>query len=80
MKFYTFDIVIEKEPEDAGYFAHSPQLPGCYGAGDTIEETVWSVREAITLHVESMIAHGEAVPEGGAGVVRVEQLTVGIPA
>ena len=39
VKFYDFEIVIEKEPEDAGYFAYSPSLPGCFSNGLTIEET-----------------------------------------
>jgi hypothetical protein len=30
MKFYSFQIVIEKEPEDEGYYAYSPTLPGCF--------------------------------------------------
>ena len=38
MKFYSFQIVIEKEPEDEGYYAYSPTLPGCFSNGRTIEE------------------------------------------
>ena len=33
MRFYTFQIVVEKEPEDAGYYAYSPTLPGCFSNG-----------------------------------------------
>ena len=29
MRFFNFEIVIEKEPEDPGYYAYSPTLPGC---------------------------------------------------
>jgi hypothetical protein len=39
MRYYAFEIVIEKEPDDAGYLAHSPTLPGCFSNGRTIEET-----------------------------------------
>ena len=38
MKYYTFEIVAEKEAEDTGHLAHSPTLPGCYSNGKTIEE------------------------------------------
>jgi predicted RNase H-like HicB family nuclease len=31
-------MVIEKEPEDAGYRAWSPTIPGCFGNGATIED------------------------------------------
>ena len=37
MKFYSFQIVIEKELEDEGYLAYSPTLPGCLSNGATIE-------------------------------------------
>ncbi|MCX5799648.1 MAG: type II toxin-antitoxin system HicB family antitoxin [Proteobacteria bacterium] len=39
MKFFNFEIVIEKEEKDEGYFAYSPSLPGCFSNGKTIEET-----------------------------------------
>ena len=58
---YTFPIIIEKEPEDPGYFAHSPILPGCFGAGLTVEETRQDMREAIALHLEMLVEHGEPV-------------------
>ena len=47
MRYYSFEIVIEKEPEDEGYLAYSPQLPGCFSNGRTIEETKINIREAI---------------------------------
>jgi len=53
MQFYSFEIVIEKEPEDEGYFAYSPTLPGCFSNGKTIEETKKNIREAVTQHIES---------------------------
>ena len=39
MKFYTFEIVVEKEQEDEGYSAYSPTLLGCFSNGKTIDET-----------------------------------------
>jgi hypothetical protein len=30
MRYFTFAILIEKEPGDEGYFAYSPTLPGCF--------------------------------------------------
>ncbi len=57
MKFYDFEIVIEKEPEDDGYFAYSPNLPGCFSNGLTIEETRRNMRAAIPQHVAALQAH-----------------------
>ena len=78
MKFYTFEIVIEKETEDDGYAAYSPTLPGCFSNGKTIEEAKQNIREAIRLHIESLLAHGQPIPQNDK-LVHVEELTVGIP-
>ena len=63
MKFYTFEIVIEKEEEDEGYRAYSPTLPGCFSNGKTIEEARRNIREAVQHHVESLASNGQPVPQ-----------------
>ncbi|MEK7873534.1 MAG: type II toxin-antitoxin system HicB family antitoxin [Chloroflexota bacterium] len=78
MKFYTFEIVVEKEPEDEGYTAHSPTVPGCFSNGKTIEETRRNIREAVQQHIESLLAHGQPIPQN-ENLVHVEELTVGVP-
>lgn len=78
MRFYTFEIVVEKEPEDEGYFAHSPTLPGCVSNGRTIEEAKRNIREAIQQHVQTLLAHAQDVPQNEK-LVHVEELTVGVP-
>ncbi len=78
MTYYSFQIVIEKEPEDAGYYAYSPTLPGCFSNGLTIEETKRNIRQAIEQHLESLRAHGQAIPQSDS-LVHVEELTVGVP-
>jgi predicted RNase H-like HicB family nuclease len=55
MKFYTFEIVIEKEEDDAGYFAYSPNVPGCFSNGRTIEEAKRNIRVAVEQHLESLL-------------------------
>lgn len=79
MHYYSFEIVIEKEEEDDGYFAYSPTLPGCFGQGLTIEEAKDSIRQAIRQHVETLLAHHEPIPQK-TRLVHVEELTLGIPA
>ncbi len=78
MRFYSFQIVIEKEPEDPGYFAYSPTVPGCFSNGATIEEAKSNIREAIEQHLESILAHDQIVPQD-ARLVHVEELSVGVP-
>ena len=79
LKYYTFAIVIEKEPEDDGYLAYSPTLPGCFSNGRTVEETRRNMREAVQLHIESLLAHGRPIPQN-EHLVHVEELTIGVPA
>jgi predicted RNase H-like HicB family nuclease len=78
MLFYNFEIVIEKEPEDAGYSAYSPSLPGCFSNGNTIEEARRNMRDAIQQHVAALLAHGEPVPQNERRV-HVEELSIGVP-
>ncbi|MDF0651709.1 MAG: type II toxin-antitoxin system HicB family antitoxin [Nitrospira sp.] len=63
MKFYTFEIVVEKEQEDEGYSADSPTLPGFFSNGKTIEEAKRNIREAIQQHIGSLLAHNQQVPQ-----------------
>jgi predicted RNase H-like HicB family nuclease len=78
MTFYTFAIVVEKEPEDTGYFAYSPTLPGCFSNGATIENARRNMREAIQQHVQSLLESGDPIPQSES-LVHVEALTVGVP-
>ena len=78
VKFYSFTVVIEKEPDDPGYYAYSPTLPGCFSNGLTIEETRRNMREAIQLHVDWLTSDGEAVPQTD-GIVHVERVTIPAP-
>ncbi|OQA24099.1 MAG: hypothetical protein BWY59_02330 [Verrucomicrobia bacterium ADurb.Bin345] len=78
MRFYTFEIVIEKEEDDPGYFAYSPTLPGCFSNGATIEEARQNIRAAVQQHVATLEARGQAIDQHER-LVHVEELTVGIP-
>ncbi|MGD0129117.1 MAG: type II toxin-antitoxin system HicB family antitoxin [Terriglobia bacterium] len=59
MRFYSFQIIIEKEPEDEGYFAYTPTVPGCFSNGKTIEDAKRNIRQAIEQHLASMLAHSQ---------------------
>jgi predicted RNase H-like HicB family nuclease len=53
-------VVIEKGA--ASYGAHVPDLPGCIAVGQSREEVLGLIREAIELHIEGLKEAGEAVP------------------
>ena len=55
-----YTIILEKT--DDGYSAYAPDLPGCIAAGETRDETVQLMREAIEFHLDGMRLKGEAIP------------------
>jgi len=55
-----FKIVLEKD-EDGGFVATVPSLPGCVSQGETEEEALSNVKEAISLHMESLAADGQPI-------------------
>jgi predicted RNase H-like HicB family nuclease len=79
LQHFTFDVVIEKEAEDEGFFAYCPALPGCFSSGSTIEETRSNMKDALEQHVASLLAHGDDVPQVSRTVL-VETLSLAVPA
>ena len=60
MKKYRLACVIEKDED--GYIAYCPQLQGCYAQGDSYEEAVKNLRDAMKLHIEDRLAQKEPIP------------------
>jgi predicted RNase H-like HicB family nuclease len=54
-------VVIEKGGNSYG--AYVPDLPGCAVVGETREEALQLIREAIELHITSLREQGSPVPE-----------------
>lgn len=54
-------VIIHKD-RDSDYGVTVPDLPGCFSAGDSLADAMMQVREAIELHLEDMLADGDAVP------------------
>ena len=57
----AYAVVFEYEPGNLS--AYVPDLPGCVGVGDTLEEIRGLMKEAITFHIDIMREYGETVPE-----------------
>ncbi len=53
-------VVVEKGPSSFG--AHVPDLPGCVAVGESREEVLALIREAIELHLDGMRDDGLAIP------------------
>jgi predicted RNase H-like HicB family nuclease len=46
-----FQVVLEPS-DDGGYTVYVPALPGCISEGDTVDEAMRNIREAIELYLE----------------------------
>jgi predicted RNase H-like HicB family nuclease len=44
-------VILESSP-DGGYTVYAPSLPGCISEGDTKEDALANIREAIELYLE----------------------------
>ncbi len=64
---YKVSIVIEKD--ENGYYAYSPELEGCQTQGDSFDEVMENIKEAIALYLETLS------PEEIKGVASKEILT-----
>ena len=57
-----FIIAIEPGTESTAFSVVVPDLPGCFSAGDTLDEAIDHAREAIDLWCETVIEDGGDVP------------------
>ena len=69
MKQYT--AVFERE-KDGGYSVYVPDLPGCASMGDTYEEALANIREAIACHLDGLRADGLPLPEPHTQIATIE--------
>lgn len=60
MRRFTMPVVIERDRD--GYFAFCPILQGCYTQGDSYEEAIENIQDAVQLHIADRLARGEPVP------------------
>jgi predicted RNase H-like HicB family nuclease len=49
---YKISVVIEKD--EHGYYAFCPELEGCQSQGESLEEVMSNIREAVELYLETM--------------------------
>ena len=68
MEIYDFKVILEPD-ETGGYLVSCPSLPGCYSQGETVEEAMKNIEEAILLCLEDMEAEGEKIPDPSKALV-----------
>jgi predicted RNase H-like HicB family nuclease len=56
---FVLAVVIEKDSDS--YFAYCPALQGCYTQGDSYEEVLNNIQDAIRLHIEDRLLNNEPI-------------------
>ena len=68
-----YTVILEPD-EEGGYHAFCPMLPGCHSEGETVKEALRNVQETAELYVESLVAHGEPVPDDPGLVIATAEV------
>jgi len=75
---YQYLVLIEKG--ETSYGAYSPDVPGCVAVGDSEEETLQLMQEALQAHLELMVQDGDPIPDGKYVNALFVEMEVHIPA
>lgn len=63
--------VVVHEAEEGGFWVDVPALPGCYSQGESVQETLGNVKEAIGLYLEVLKDEGRDAPRDDEVVFQV---------
>ena len=75
MKVYDYKVIMEPD-ESGGYIVTCPSFTGCYSQGDTIEEALANIREAILLCIEDIEEEGEEIPDPSRSLIATVMVEV----
>ncbi len=68
----SYTVILEREA-DGGFVVSVPALPGCVSQGDSRQEALLNIREAMELYIEDCREAGDPVPEeAGREYIEVE--------
>lgn len=68
-KFYK---VIFEPQQEGGYTVYVPSLPGCVSEGETYDEALKNIKEAIQLYLSALKERGKKIPEDINHIVELE--------
>ena len=71
----TFHVLIEQD-EDGGYIGKVPELQGCISQGDTLDELMANIKEAIELCLEVEAEEKQKIDIGNIKFIGVQEITV----
>jgi predicted RNase H-like HicB family nuclease len=71
VKFYNYKVIIE-ECEEGGFYAECPAFPGCHVEGETYEETMNEMKEAVKNFIEDYNSKNEEIPSDNFLVTSIQ--------
>ncbi len=74
MQHLTLPIIVESDQD--GYYVTCPTLQGCYSQGETYEEAIANIKDAIRLHVDDRLADGEEISQKVSVSLSTVEITV----
>ncbi len=76
MDVYNFKVILEPDEESGGYVISCPSLQGCYSQGETVDEAIANIKEAILLCLEDMQAHNEEIHDSSKALLGSVVITI----
>lgn len=67
------------QAEEGGFWAEVPALPGCFSQGETVDETLRNIKEAVQAHLMALREDKEEIPIEGnlvIGRISVEETAI----
>lgn len=58
---YAYAVVVDEE-ENGVFVVTCPSLPGCVTQGDSFDDAIKNMKEAVALHLEVMRDYGDPIP------------------
>jgi antitoxin HicB len=77
---FRYVVVLKPEPDGSAYNVIVPAFPEAHTFGETVDEALAMAREVIELCLEDRQANGEEIPPSDADTVKLEAVTVTVPA
>jgi len=71
MSIRRYKVILEPEPS-GGFSVYVPSLPGCASQGETEEEALTNIREAVALYLSSLREDGLEIPNDDVILTEVE--------
>ena len=73
-----YRIILDRDEDEDGFTVTVPALPGCVTEGDTIEEALTNVKEAIKGYLRALEIQGKPIPSGEQLPLKKQELVISI--